>query len=136
MKSKEMQQEYLRQISQLQAENEHLCTLNSQLQSSVDQLHAKKQEQVSRFEELITLYQQQLVDQRREIEGLSNQLKSLELQPQETPQPRGVDELGQSGTSVEKVRDVPECVCSVNSLQYRKSGIFILHEVPTFLNNQ
>ena len=88
------QVEHQRQISELQAANESLRAANqsqiSRLQANVDYLQAVEQEQQQQIDhlrtenqELTTLYQQQLDDKHREIERLSGQLRSLELQPRE-----------------------------------------------------
>ena len=91
------QVEHQREISELQADNAHLQTDNVHLQTNVDHLQAENQEQqqqidrlktesqeqVHELEELTSLQQQQLEVQRREIEQLSSQLRSLELQPRE-----------------------------------------------------
>ena len=80
------QVEHQRQISELQAASQsqisRLQTENKELQQQVDHLKAESQEQVHRLEKLTSL-QQQLEVQRREIEQLSGQLRSLELQPRE-----------------------------------------------------
>ena len=73
------QVEHQRQLTQVQ---EQLDAQIGHLQAANDRLQAEKQEQV-RLEELTTLQQQQLEAQRREIERLSGQLRSLELQPRE-----------------------------------------------------
>ena len=67
----------------LQASNDHLQAANDRLQATVDRLQAEKQEQVRGLEELTTLQQQQLEIQRREIDQLSGQLRSLKLHPRE-----------------------------------------------------
>ena len=67
----------------LQADNAHLQTENQEQQQQIDRLKTESQEQVHGLEELTSLQQQQLEVQRREIEQLSGQLRSLELQPQE-----------------------------------------------------
>ena len=74
------QVEHRRQISELQAAS----------QSQISRLQAEKQEQQQQIDslrtenqELTTVYQQQLDDKCREIERLSGQLRSLELQPRE-----------------------------------------------------
>ena len=64
------------QISRLQADNAHLQAENQEQHRQIDRLRTESQEQSHRFV-------QQLEDQRREIEQLSGQLRSLELQPPE-----------------------------------------------------
>ena len=76
-------QQKRRQISELQADNAHLQAENQEQQQQIDRLKTESQEQVHGLEELTSLQQQQLEVQRREIEQLSGQLRSLELQPQE-----------------------------------------------------
>ena len=70
-------------VDRLQADNAHLQTENQEQQQQIDHLKTKSQEQVDGLEELTSLQQQQLEVQRREIEQLSGQLRSLELQPLE-----------------------------------------------------
>ena len=91
------QVEHQRQISELQADNahlqtnvdrlqatvHHLQTENQEQQQQIDRLKTESQEQVHGLEELTSLQHQQLEVQRREIEQLSGQLRSLELQPRE-----------------------------------------------------
>ena len=67
----------------LQADNDHLQAENQEQQQQIDRLKTESQEQVDGLEELTSLQQQQLAVQRREIEQLSGQLRSLELQPRE-----------------------------------------------------
>ena len=71
------------QISRLQEDNGHLQAENQEKQQQIDRLKTENQEQVHGLEELTSLQQQQLDVQRREIEQLSGQLRSLELQPRE-----------------------------------------------------
>ena len=78
------------QISRFQADNAHLQADNARLQAEnqeqqqqIDRLKTESQKQVHGLEELTSLQQQQLEVQRREIEQLSGQLRSLELQPRE-----------------------------------------------------
>ena len=71
------------QISRLQADNARLQSENQEQQQQIDRLKTESQEQVHELEELTSLQQQQLEVQRREIEQLSSQLRSLELQPRE-----------------------------------------------------
>ena len=82
--------EKLTLISELQAANNQNQSQISRLQTNVDHLQTEKQEQQQRIDhlrtenqELTTVYQQQLDDKCREIERLSGQLRSLELQPRE-----------------------------------------------------
>ena len=74
---------YQAQISKKDAQINHLRLAMEQLQASNDSLRAEKQEQVGNLEELTSLQQQQLEVQHKEIEQLSDQLRSLELQRQE-----------------------------------------------------
>ena len=67
----------------LQANVDRLQTENQEQQQQIDRLKTESQEQVQGLEELTSLQHQQLEVQRREIEQLSGQLRSLELQPQE-----------------------------------------------------
>ena len=60
----------------------HQAQLNER-DAKIDSLQVEKLEQVHGLNELTTLQQQQLEAQRREIEQLSDQLRSLELKPQE-----------------------------------------------------
>ena len=71
------------QISRLQTNVDRLQTENQEQQQQIDRLKTESQEQVHGLEELTSLQQQQLEVQRREIEQLSGQLRSLELQPRE-----------------------------------------------------
>ena len=71
------------QISRLQADNARLQAENQEQQQQIDRLKTESQEQVDGLEEHTSLQQQQLEVQRREIEQLSGQLRSLELQPRE-----------------------------------------------------
>ena len=91
------------QIHHLQIAVKSLRSTNSQYQSQVDHLQAEKQEQVRGLEELTTLQQQQLEVQRREIEQLSGQLRSLELQPREEGS-QGSRQRNVSVASPQKVR--------------------------------
>ena len=82
--------EHQSQISELQAANNQSQSQISRLQANVNHLQAEKQEQQQQVDHLrtenqrvTTLYQQQLDDKHREIERLSGQLRSLELQPRE-----------------------------------------------------
>ena len=75
---------------QLQAANNQSQSQVSRLHTNVDHLQAEKQEQQQQIDhlrtenqELRTVYQQQLDDKCREIERLSGQLRSLQLQPRE-----------------------------------------------------
>ena len=88
------QVEHQRQISELQAASQsqisRLQANVDHLQTNVNHLQAEKQEQQQQIDrlrtenqELTTLYQQRLDDKHREIEQLSGQLRSMELQPRE-----------------------------------------------------
>ena len=98
------------QINDLLATVESLETTNNQnqieiehLEATVDYLQTEKQEQIDELEDFTTLQQQQLEDQRREIERLSDEIKSLKLQPQE----EGSQDSGKEDVpvaSLEKVR--------------------------------
>ena len=84
------QAEHQRQISELQAANSESQSQISRIQANVDHIQAEKQQQQQQIDhlrtenqELKTVYQQQLDDKCREIERLSGQLRSLELQPRE-----------------------------------------------------
>ena len=70
-------------VDHLQADNAHLQAENQEQQQQIDHLKTESQEQVHGLEELTSLQQQQLEVQRREIEQLSGQLRSLELLPRE-----------------------------------------------------
>ena len=72
----------LRQLecqTQLNEKNAQISNLQSELVAE----KAEKEEQLQGLQELTVLQQQQLEVQRREIENLSGQLRSLELQSQE-----------------------------------------------------
>ena len=69
------QVEHQRQISELQADSARLQAENQEQQQRIDRLRTENQEQAH-------IFVQQLEVQRREIEQLSGQLRSLELQPQ------------------------------------------------------
>ena len=58
-------------------------TLISELQAANESLQAANNQLTTENQELTTVYQQQLDDKCREIEQLSGQLRSLELQPRE-----------------------------------------------------
>ena len=58
-------------------------TLISELQAANESLRAANNQLTTENQELTTVYQQQLDDKCREIERLSGQLRSLELQPRE-----------------------------------------------------
>ena len=68
-------------VDRLQADNAHLQAENQEQQQEIDRLKTESQEQVHGLKELTSL--QQLEVQGREIEQLSGQLRSLELQPRE-----------------------------------------------------
>ena len=78
--------EKLTLISELQAANESLQAANQSQISRLQAVEQQKQQQIDHLrtenQELTTVYQQQL-DDKREIERLSGQLRSLELQPRE-----------------------------------------------------
>ena len=82
--------EYQRLLSVKDLEHRAVLRDNSSqigyLRATVNSLQAEKREQVHRHKELTSLHQQ-LEDQRREIERLSSQLRSLELR-KEIIQPR------------------------------------------------
>ena len=68
---------------QLQSERLGQQQQISRLQAKVNDLETEQKQQVEGFEELTTLQQQQLEVQRKEIQQLSGQLRSLKLQPRE-----------------------------------------------------
>ena len=70
-------------VDHLQADNARLQAENQEQQQQIDHLNTENHKQVHELEVLTSLQQQQLVVQRREIEQLSGQLRSLKLQPRE-----------------------------------------------------
>ena len=120
------QAEHQRQISELQAANSQSQSQISRLQANVDNLQAEnqqKQQQIDHLrtenQELATLHQQQLDDKCREIERLSGQLRSLELQPRE-------EGSRQRDMSVASPKKVGPIVQSVASFAYTCTCMLIL----------
>ena len=86
-------------VDRLQADNAHLQAKNQEQQQQIDHLKTENQKQVHGLEELTSLQQPQLEVQHTEMEPLSNQLRSLELQPRE----KGSGERDVSVASTKKV---------------------------------
>ena len=91
------------QLEEKEAEIETFQTEKQENQQQIRRIQAEKQEIVRRFDEMASLQQQQIEDQCREIERLSGQLKSLQLQPQEE-QTQGPKQKDVSVASPKKVR--------------------------------
>ena len=118
----ELIQHYRRQISELQAVNNrnqlqisHLNAENHEQLQQIDHLRTENQVQASELEELKVVQQQELEVHHREIEKLSDQLRLLELQPQEEGS-RGSRQRDVSVTSLKKVG--PSSACTTTGWLY------------------
>ena len=79
-KCTETKLELIQQIKRNQLEHQRHISQISQLQAENQDLRTERQEQIRGLEELISLQQQQLKVQRKEMEQLSDQLRSMGLQ--------------------------------------------------------